>query len=125
MEEVPYYGLSWFIYLLLSASFLLMSIWRSRRMKFWLRIPMLCFIAAMAFTPATTMPGQDWWSPAAIVMVFEIDQSGLSGFLRAGLGIIIVWIVLTIGTFLARWILNRRGNKQPGTSVQTELEEPK
>ena len=107
MEEVPYYGLSWFVYLLLSGLFLLLSFWKSRKLTVWLRIPILSFIAAMAFTPMTTMPGDGWLSPAAIVMVFEIDQSGFSGFLRAGLAIITAWLSLTIISFISWWLLSK------------------
>ena len=128
MEEFPYYGLSWFAYLLLSASFLLLSIWKSKNLNQWLRIPLLTLIAAMAFTPATTIQGEAFWSPAAIVMVFEIDQYGLNGFWRAGLGIIMVWLVLMIGTFATRWFIKRRGIKlakpTPETRSEPDLKEP-
>ena len=82
----------------------------------------------MAFTPSTTMPGEDWWSPAAIVMVFEIDQSGFGGFMRAGIGIIAVWIFLTLTSFIVRWIIKRRSTNvvksAPETKVQPELSDP-
>lgn len=107
MEEVPYYGLNWFVYLLLSGIFLLLSFWKSRNLVAWLRIPILSFIAAMAFTPMTTMQGEGWWSPAAIVMVFEIEQNGFSGFLRAGLAIIMAWLSITIVSFIGWWVLNK------------------
>lgn len=108
MDGVENYGLTWFIYLLLSCVFLVLSFWHSRKLTFWLRIPILCFIAAMAFTPSTTLQNDSWLSPAAIVMVFEIDQDGFAGFWRAGLGIIIVWLVLTIASFIIRWFLRRK-----------------
>ena len=128
MEEVPYYGLTWFVYLLLSACFFVFSFWHSRNMKFWLRIPILSLIAAMAFTPATTIQGEAFWSPAAIVMVFEIDQLGFAGFWRAGLAIIAMWVVFMIGSFLGRWLLNKRTKKatvsNTDAGVQSELSEP-
>lgn len=114
MEEVPYYGLSWFGYLLLSGTFLFLSWRKSQNLSLWIRVPLLTLIVAMAFTPAATIPGQDWWSPAAIVMVFDIDQSGFKGFWRAGLGIIMVWLVLMIGTSVRIW-LKRRNILQPDT----------
>ena len=108
MEDIPNYGLTWLAYLALSISFLALSYWTSRSLKFWIRIPILAFIAAMALTPSTTIQGEGWWSPAAIVMVFEIDQNGFAGFWRAGLGILIVWLVVTIISFVTRWFLRRK-----------------
>ncbi len=108
MDGVENYGLTWFIYLLLSFIFLLLSFWHSRKLSFWIRIPILSFIAAMAFTPATTLQGDSWWSPAAIVMIFEIDQNGIAGFWRAGLGIIIAWLVITLISFIAHWFFRRK-----------------
>ena len=122
MDGVENYGLTWFIYLVLSGAFLLLSLWHSRNLTFWLRIPILSFIAAMAFTPATTLQGDSWLSPAAIVMVFEIDQNGIAGFWRAGLGIIIVWIVLTIVSFATRWFLRRK--RQSDTKEPQQRSEP-
>ena len=122
MDGVENYGLTWGIYLLLSVAFLLLSFWHSRNLTFWLRIPILSFIAAMALTPATTLQGDSWLSPAAIVMVFEIDQNGLAGFWRAGLGIIITWITLTVLSFAVRWFLGR--NKKSIVEEPQERTEP-
>ena len=129
MDGVENYGLTWLIYLVLSAAFLLLSFWHSRKLSFWLRIPILSFIAAMAFTPATTLQGDSWLSPAAIVMVFEIDQNGIAGFWRAGLGIIITWVVLMVISFALRWFLGRKKNStivdpQERTEPELELRNP-
>jgi len=70
MEEFPYYGLSWFLYLVVAAGFLLLSAYKTRVWSFWIRLPLLSFIAAMAVTPGVTMSGETWWSPAAIIMIF-------------------------------------------------------
>ena len=123
MEEVQNYGLTWFLYLVLAAAFLLLGAYHSRKLTFWLRIPLLALIAAMAFTPASTLQGEAWWSPAAIVMIFEIDQNGFAGFWRAGLGIIVVWILLTITSFIGRWFYRRKISKtEPSTEELTEQE---
>ena len=79
MEEFPYYGLSWFFYLVVAAGFLLLSAYKTRDWSFWIRLPLLSFIAAMALTPGVTVSGETWWSPAAIIMIFELDQKGLTG----------------------------------------------
>jgi len=113
VEEVPYYGMSWFFYLLAAAGFMLFSSWKTKSWSAWIRIPMLCFFAAMAFTPTSTMQGEGWWSPAAIVMVFEIDQNGFAGFWRAGLAIIVSWILLIVATLVARWQLLRMKRSVP------------
>ncbi len=108
MDEFPYYGLSWFVYLLVAAIFLLTSFWKTRNWSSWARIPLLSFIAAMALTPGVTVSGESWWSPAAIIMIFELDQKGLSGLWSSLLAIIAVWLLLMIGTVLVRWKLIKK-----------------
>ena len=122
MENIQNYGLIWFLYLLLAAGFTLLSFYYSRRLTFWLRIPILALVAAMAFTPASTIPGDTAMSPAAIVMIFEIDQNGMAGFWRAGLGIIVAWLILTIVGFIGRW-LTRRKLSIKDNSNQTERDQ--
>ena len=58
-------------------------------------------------------------SPAAIVMIFEIDQNGMAGFWRAGLGIIVAWLILTIVGFIGRWLIRRKLSKKDNSN-QTE-----
>ena len=76
----------------------------------------------MAFTPSTTIPGESWWSPAAIVMVFEIDQSGFAGFWRSGLSIIVLWLVIMIFSFLGRWLWRKRQAKAIDSRLESEQE---
>ena len=112
MEEFPYYGLSWFFYLLVAAIFLLLSFWKTRSWSLWFRIPLLSFITAMALTPGVSVPGESWWSPAAIIMIFELDQKGLTGIWSSLLAIIAVWLLLMIGSALIVWKLKK--NTQSG-----------
>ena len=105
MEEFPYYGLSWFIYLIVAASFLLLVVWKTRNWSVWTRVPLITFIAAMAFTPGTTVSGEPWLSPAAIIMIFGMDQNGLSGIWAPLTSIIMVWLLLMLSTGLIRWKL--------------------
>ncbi|PCJ49760.1 MAG: hypothetical protein COA74_04735 [Gammaproteobacteria bacterium] len=114
MDEFPYYALSWFVYLIVTAIFLLFCGWHSRNWSSWVRVPVLTFIAALALTPGITISGETWWSPAAIIMIFELDQKGLIGILRSGLAIIAVWILFMIGTVLVKWRLN----KKPKDSIE-------
>ena len=107
MDEFPYYALSWFIYLLFTAVFLLFCTWHSRKWSIWARIPVLTFIAALALTPGITISGESWWSPAAIIMIFELDSKGLSGIWKGLLSIIAFWIVLMISTFIVNWRLGK------------------
>ncbi|MCP4273236.1 MAG: hypothetical protein GY781_14980 [Gammaproteobacteria bacterium] len=104
MEEFPYYGLSWFFYLIVTASFILFSAWKTRTWSKWTRVPLLSFIAAMALTPGLTVPDESWWSPAAIIMIFEMDQKGLQGIWPSLISIITVWLILMVGTILTRWL---------------------
>ncbi|MCP4412702.1 MAG: hypothetical protein GY808_09080 [Gammaproteobacteria bacterium] len=104
MEEFPYYGLSWFFYLIVAASFILFSAWKTRTWSKWTRIPLISFLAAMALTPGLTVPDGSWWSPAAIIMIFEMDQKGLQGIWPSLISIITVWIMLMVGTILSRWL---------------------
>ncbi len=108
MEEFPYYGLSWFLYLIVTAVFLLLTAWKTRDWSKWFRIPLITFIAAMALTPGVTVPDESWWSPAAIVMIFELDQKGLSGIWPSMISIITFWIFLLIATFVIRWLLIKK-----------------
>ena len=108
MEEFPYYQLSWFFYLVFAALFLLASGWKTRSWSLWLRVPLLCFIAAMALTPGVTVSGESWWSPAAIIMVFDIDQKNMPGFWRNFISIIAVWILMIIATLTTRWVLKKK-----------------
>jgi len=135
MEEFPYYGLSWFFYLIVAASFLLLSAWKTRHWSLWTRIPLLSFFAAMALTPGVTVPGESWWSPAAIIMIFEMDQKGLSGIWPSLISIIFFWIFLMFATIIARWLLIKKLNlsiklpkikiKKPDhNSGQPELRDP-
>jgi len=110
MEEFPYYGLSWFLYLIVSASFLLFTTWKTQKWSKWFRIPLISFIAAMALTPGSTIPDQSWKSPAAIIMVFEMDQKGLSGIWPSLISIVLTWIFLIIATILIRWLLLNKFN---------------
>ncbi len=103
MEEFPYYGLSWFLYLIVAVIFLLVSSWKTKKWSPWIRIPLLTFIAAMALTPGITISGQSWWSPAAIIMVFEIDQQGIAGASRGAIPIVLAWIFLMIISSLIHW----------------------
>ena len=108
MEEFPYYGISWFFYLVTTAAFLLFSAWKTRAWSVWLRIPLLTFIAAMALTPGVTLSGESWWSPAAIIMIFQLDQKGLAGIWHSALSIIAVWLLMMTIAFFARWWLSRK-----------------
>lgn len=119
VEEFPYYGLSWFFYLLVAASFLLLCAWKTRHWSMAVRIPLLSFIAAMALTPGTTISGESWWSPAAIIMIFELDQKGLIGIWRSAISIIMVWLLLMAGSFTVRW---RLGKKQPTRQLKQQSE---
>lgn len=130
MEEFPYYGLSWFFYLVFAAIFLLLSSLKTRGWPVWVRIPLLTFIAAMALTPGLTLSGETWWSPAAIIMIFELDQKGLSGIWRGALSILAFWLLFMLVTFVARWRLSKR-RKTAATSgwegnfsEQPELKDP-
>ncbi len=116
MEEFPYYGLSWFFYLIVATSFILFSAWKTRTWSKWIRIPLLSFIAAMALTPGLTIPDESWWSPAAIIMIFEIDQKGMQGIWPSLTSIITSWIILMVGIILTRWLpMEKRSfiNKPP------------
>jgi len=104
MEEFPYYGLSWFFYLIVAASFILFCAWKTRTWSKWARIPLLSFIAAMALTPGLTVPEESWLSPAAIIMIFEMDQKGLQGIWPSLISIITVWIIIMVGTISTRWL---------------------
>ena len=120
MEEFPYYGLSWFFYLVVAAGFLLLSAYKTRDWSFWIRLPLLSFIAAMALTPGVTVSGETWWSPAAIIMIFELDQKGLTGIWGSLLSIIAVWIIIMISTVILRWQLKRRaGSKKTSSTEKT------
>jgi len=94
MEEFPYYGLSWFAYLVVAAIFILLSAWKTKSWNLYTRIPVISFISAMALTPSLTVVGDSWWSPAAIIMIFEIDQQGMVGAWRGAIPILISWILL-------------------------------
>jgi len=133
MDEFPYYGISWFFYLLAAACFLLLSAWKSQGLSDWIRIPILCFVAAMALTPGITVSGESWWSPAAIIMIFELDQNGLPGMVKSLISIITVWIVLMGGTVIIRKLIKKKRKQKPEASEQIsetddygqpELQEP-
>ena len=121
MEEFPYYGLSWFFYLLAAAGFLLLCLWKTRKWSYGVRIPLLTFFAAMSLTPGITLPGESWYSPAAIIMIFDLDRDGFSGILHSALSIIAVWLILMLATFIARWQLNKRHTNK---EKQPELIDP-
>lgn len=108
MEEFPYYGLSWFFYLLAAASFLLFSAWKTRGWSIVFRLPLLTFIAAISFTPGVTLSGESWMSPAAIIMIFELDQKGLIGIWRSLLSIMAVWLLMLIASLGTRWWLIKK-----------------
>jgi len=72
------------------------------------RIPLLTFIAAMALTPGVTVSGETWWSPAAIIMIFELDSKGLSGIWGGLLSIIAFWLIFMVISFTVRWKLNKK-----------------
>jgi len=112
MEEFPYYTVTWFFYLIATAMFLLLCAWKSRSWSDWVRIPVLTFFAAMALTPGITVSGETWWSPAAIIMIFELDKNGLVGFWKGALSIIACWIVFMLISFIARWQLNKNKKKK-------------
>jgi hypothetical protein len=113
MDEFPYYRLSWFVYLIVAATFLMFCAWHSRNWSVWARIPVLTFIAALALTPGVTISGENWWSPAAIIMIFEIDQKGFVGIIRSGISIVMVWVVFMISTITFRWSADKwRFNKK-------------
>ena len=81
----------------------------------------------MAFTPVTYMEGESYLSPAAIVMIFEIEKDGLTGIWRSGLGIIVVWLLLSIGGLAGNWYLKRRSKAVSETHsepVEVDLKEP-
>ena len=130
MEEFPYYSLSWFFYLLCAAIFLLLCTWKTRNWTAWLRIPGLTFIAAMALTPGVTTSGESYWSPAAIIMIFELDQKGLTGVWRGAISIITVWVLLMISTVVVRWKINKnkhssvKPENDNNQSDQVELIDP-
>ena len=128
MEEFPYYTLSWFFYLLFAVIFLLLSTWKSRSWSPWLRIPVLTFIAAMAFTPGITLSGESYWSPAAIIMIFELDQKGFVGIFRGAISIITVWLLLMISTIIIRWKFSKNKSKNTtesdGNIKPIELKDP-
>ena len=128
MEEFPYYGLSWFFYLVVAAGFMLLSAYKTRAWSFWVRLPLLSFIAAMALTPGVTVSGETWWSPAAIIMIFELDQKGLTGIWGSLLSIIAFWIILMISTVIVRWQLQKRARQttlvKDASSDQVDLKEP-
>ena len=121
MEEFPYYGLSWFFYLLVAAIFLLVSSWKTRDWSSWSRIPLLTFLAALALTPGVTVSGESWWSPAAIIMILELDQKGLIGSLPILLSILAVWILLITATVLIRWKLLKK--PQPLTEPDEDVDD--
>ena len=132
MEEFPYYHLSWFIYLILSMLFLLLSARTTRKWPIWLRIPLLSFIAAMALTPGITISGESWWSPAAIIMIFALDKNGLSGIWGSLLSILAFWLIFMVSASLMSWRINKRNknsNKVDNkihqqSKIQPELIEP-
>jgi hypothetical protein len=133
MDEFPYYGLSWFFYLIVAAMFLMFCAWHSRNWSVWIRIPVLTFIAALALTPGVTISGESWWSPAAIIMIFELDQKGLAGISRSVVSIIMVWILFMISTVIFRWRfsswkLNKKNKSQASPiddqDQQVELIDP-
>lgn len=126
MNEFPYYGLSWFFYLIVTAIFLLFCAWHSRNWSVWVRIPVLTFIAALALTPGVTISGESWWSPAAIIMIFELDQKGLAGISRILISIMMVWILFMIGAVIYKWkahswkIFSRRVKKKEVGHIDPE-----
>ena len=62
-------------------------------------------------------------SPAAIVMIFEIDQNGMAGFWRAGVGIIVAWLILTVVGFIGRWLIRRKlSTKDNSNQTERDLE---
>ncbi len=125
MEEFPYYGLSWFFYLLVAVGFLLLSAYKTRNWSFSIRLPLLSFIAAMALTPGVTISGETWWSPAAIIMIFELDQNGLTSIWGSLLSIIAFWIIIMISAVVLRWQLKRRTASRNTEKIsQPELREP-
>jgi hypothetical protein len=126
MDEFPYYGLSWFVYLMVAAIFLLFCAWHSRNWSVWARIPVLTFIAALALTPGVTISGETWWSPAAIIMIFELDQKGFAGILRSGISIMMVWILFMVATVITRWRLGKwklnKNNKSQNKDKYDQVE---
>ena len=126
IEEFPYYGLTWFFYLLTTAAFLLVSLWKIRKWPIAVRIPLLTFFIAMALTPGLTPGEGTWYSPAAIIMIFQLDQKGLTGIWHSLLSIMMVWIILMIVTFVARWQLAKRLKKTTpeNNEKQAQLIEP-
>ena len=112
IEEFPYYGLSWFFYFLTTAAFLLFSLWKTRGWSSTVRIPLLTFIAALALTPGLTLPGEGWYSPAAIIMIFELDKKGLPGIWHSALSIIASWIIMMTITFIARSQMSTPSQKE-------------
>jgi len=131
MDEFPYYELSWFFYLLVAAMFLLFCAWHSRNWSSWARIPILTFIAALALTPGVTISGESWWSPAAIIMIFEIDRNGLAGISRNGISIIAVWLLFMVAALFFKWkafkwlIFNVQGfsiNKKHNNKQKDDIE---
>jgi len=112
MEEFPYYGLSWFAYILMAAIFILFTAWKTKTWNLYARIPLLTFISAMALTPSLTVVGESWWSPAAIIMIFELDQHGSAGLWRGAIPIIIVWLLMMMVAVVYFWKLKptRREN---------------
>ena len=122
IDEFPYYGLSWFFYLLTTFAFLLVSMWKTRKWSNTIRIPLLSFFAAMALTPGLTLSGEGWYSPAAIIMIFELDKKGLSGIWHSALSIIGVWIMLMTATFITRWQLAKKAKKPNNKSNKSNEE---
>jgi len=122
IEEFPYYGLSWFLYLVVTAAFLLFCLYKTRNWPHWIRLSLLSFMAAMALTPGTTISGESWLSPAAIIMILELDKKGLSGIWPHLTSITAVWLLIMLLTSLVRWQFNKRIKR--ASSSQPELIDP-
>ncbi|PIP80363.1 MAG: hypothetical protein COW84_05620 [Gammaproteobacteria bacterium CG22_combo_CG10-13_8_21_14_all_40_8] len=86
----------WTIYTSVGLIVLAMLRYPMRRANRWLQLLLLIPVATLMFTPLTIQPESEYWAPAALVMIFEIEEQGMTGMVRGLIPLILTYLGLML-----------------------------
>jgi hypothetical protein len=95
--EFEHYYLAWAVYVGLGAVFVSLWYYVSRRWSAWINVPLISLMAAMIFTPATSLKTESiYLAPATLVAIFDGEQLGIEAFIQGAIPIGLSWLTLCI-----------------------------
>ncbi len=109
----------WALYIGLGLIFLALLWWPLRHRPRWLQCLLLSVASGIVFTPLPIEPGSPHWAPAALVMIFDLEDKGVDGLWRG------FWPMLmaTFGFLLISLSLYARPEDQSDDRDQTTMDD--